>query len=147
MMQVTSLFLLDILDAIAATAADLDGAKLHLFTDGVPSAGATPATFTEADYGGYAAVAITSAQWGAPYLSDGGKPKMNGPSIEFRPTDATVSNLIIGYYLTNGTGTQLHAAELFDQPVLLDGPLKAVKVEPQLSFPISGDYGSASIVT
>lgn len=147
MFQPTNTLLLAILNILTAAAARLDGALIMLYTAGpAPSKTSLLSQYTEANYTGYARVDVQDTVWRAAELEDGSKPIIRGDSIEFRPTDAVVSNTIRGYLMLNVAGTAIEGGEQFDEPVLLNSALTAVSVVPTIGFDPDANYGSATVL-
>lgn len=143
-MRPTNSFLLAAFDAISAAAGILDDALLKLYTAGpVLSGTMVLADFTEADFDGYADVAIADAQWSAAFLLGGTVPCLRGPMVGFTPTGSTTPNVVIGWLLTNAAGTVLYWAELLDEPVNMTGVTSHLDVVPQITCRASNDFGSA----
>lgn len=137
-------FLLAVLDAMGAAAGVLDDALLKLYTAGpVLSGTMVLADFTEADFDGYADVAIPDTSWTAAFMLNGVYPCLRGPMTGFTPTGSTTPNVVIGWMLTNAAGTTLYWAELLDEPVTMDGVTSHLDVVPQIVMKASSDYGSA----
>jgi len=88
-------------------------AEMHLYTNDItPTPDALEADFTEADFGGYAAKAIT---WEAPYIDGAGLVHAVGNVTTFVCT-GTPPNDIYGYYVIGAGGEYLGGARFDDAP-------------------------------
>jgi hypothetical protein len=121
---------LDILAALIAPTAPLDGAKLHLNQNNiVPTTGMALAALTEADIHGYVAATVV---WGAVHTDPTYGPVVDGgASVFLTTTPVAGANTIYGAYLTNGAGDKLLAAVKLDAPVVLNAVGQGVVVVPQ----------------
>lgn len=143
-MQPTNPFLLAVLDAMGAASGTLDDALLKLYTAGpVLSGTMTLDQFTEADYDGYAHVAIPDTSWTAAFMEGGVYPCLRGPMTGFTPTGSTTPNTVIGWMLTNAAGTVLYWAEALSEPVEMNSTLSHLDVVPQINLKPTSDYGNA----
>lgn len=104
-------------DFLAAAA----GTVLKLFKNNfVPGPGSTAADFTEADFTGYASIAIAS--WAAPALDAVSGRWYLSPSAgveSFTQTGVVSVNTVYGFFMINGPG-DLICFERFDTPVEMD---------------------------
>ena len=125
-----------LLDALAAIKSQvLDTAvpahcHIHLakppFT---PNPTSDPASFTEADYTGYAAVTITA--WDNPALTPADLAEIVGTTVaQFRPTGTTVTNSIAGFWVLDAAGDFVFA-QVFSTPVALTGPNTVLSIVPR----------------
>jgi hypothetical protein len=121
-------------DAVAGT---LAGCECHLYKNDItPTPGTPLGSYTEADFSGYAAGAIT---WLAPTVNDAGEVEVIGTVPEFRPTSDTVQNQIYGATIQDGGGTILYAASRFDNPpVPMVGTLDSILLTIRLRFSPGG---------
>lgn len=86
-----------------------------------PSRTSDPATFTEADFDGYAAQNV--AAFSGTYLNKNGDAQTIGTTLlSFTPTGSTTPNTIGGYWLVTSGGVYL-GGEVFNPTVGLNGPL------------------------
>jgi hypothetical protein len=95
---------------------EANASTLHLFCNNyTPVRGMTPASFTEAAGGGYAAITLAAANWTE---ETGDTPRqVQQPSQTFTFTGALTTNTTIyGYYITNSAGTVVLWAQLLDTP-------------------------------
>lgn len=87
----------------------VEALTLRLFTNNVtPGDGDTVATYTEATGSGYAAVAITAANW---TLTAGAPSDATYPEVTFTFTGALGN--VYGYYITGDTSSAVWWAEAF----------------------------------
>lgn len=120
-------------DAVGAEG-PLDGAMLKLFqNDFTPTKGAVPADFTEADFTGYAAVAITWAAVTRKNLAAVIKSQL----VSFIATGSAITNVIFGWYVTNAAGDTVYASFLYNasKPVSGAGASIDVIAEVQIKGP------------
>lgn len=110
------------------------GALIKLFkNDIVPGEESTIATFTAADFTGYAPSAAVT--WGTPGVSGDGTPQVLGDTKVFTAgTPLTQAGTVYGVYVTNTAGTVLLYAERFAQPVLISIPGQQVAYTPKFSL-------------
>jgi len=115
--------------------------KLKLFkSDTTPSHSDTPATFTEADFTGYAAITLTTTSWNAGVAGTGtGTALANKASIDYAQQTFTMgtpgtTNTVYGYFVTDNAGTTLLGAERFaaSQSMALAGD--SIKITPKLTL-------------
>lgn len=121
-----------ILAALTGVGGTLNGAKCHLFQNNVvPSIGFALADLVEADFDGYAASAAVT--WSVPIDNqDGNGPVVVGDNKLFIATAPfVVPNTIYGWYLTNGAGTVLLAAERYATAKQISEAGNAIGVVPQ----------------
>lgn len=94
-----------------------------------------PTTFTEATFGGYAA--ITMAAWETPYLLGGGQSESIPTTIcHWSPTDTVTPNTITGYWIMGANGDYL-GGEAFGNGVPMLGPTNALNLVPTWQIPPS----------
>jgi hypothetical protein len=109
-----------------------------------PTAGitwqSTMANITEANYDGYARQEVV---WYPPYLAGGGPATLEGQSLHFAPTDATVPNNIIGVFLADApTGGHLLAfASWPGTGAPMSNPSQALTVDAFFQLPFQLVYG------
>ena len=115
--------------------------KLKLFKNDVtPSHESTTATFTEANFTGYAEITLTTTSWNAGVAGTGtGTALANKASIDYVQQTFTMgvpgtTNVIYGYYITDTAGTTLLGAERFaaSQSMALSGD--SIKITPKLTL-------------
>lgn len=115
--------------------------KLKLFKNDVtPSHESTPATFTEADFTGYAAITLTTTSWNAGVAGTGtGTALANKASIDYAQQTFTMgvpgtTNTVYGYFITDNAGTTLYGAERFaaSQSMALSGD--SIKITPKFTL-------------
>lgn len=99
---------------------------------------------TEATYDGYARQEIV---WFPTYQDNAGPQALEGQSLYFSPTDATVGNVITGLFLaTAETGGVLLAAQaLGGIGYPLNGPTSALVVVPAFQLDPTANYGGAYV--
>ena len=124
---------LAILTALVATGTPggaWNGAKVHLYQNNfTPVPGMTLASFTEADFTGYSASA--AVVWNTPGFIPAGNAIVTGDNKQFTVgATPTVFNTIYGYYLTDGAGTTLLFARLFNAPITLSAAGQFIDVVP-----------------
>jgi hypothetical protein len=125
-------FLLDKLAAAIASILDATGpvhASVKLaVAPFAPSPTSDPATFTEADFDGYAAKTV--ATWSTPVMNTNGSAEtVSGSVLTWNPTGSTTSNLIVGYWVEGGNGDYL-GGEILASPVPMNGPLSSLNLVP-----------------
>lgn len=116
MITLTAAAVKAIIDELKATGNFLDALTLHLYkSPGAPTRQTVLGDLTEADFTGYAAVALGA--WGADWTDPAGNWHVTAPSIQFTATGSAVSNDIYGYYVTATVGGNpvLRYVEAFDQ--------------------------------
>jgi hypothetical protein len=115
--------------------------KLKLFKNDVtPGHESTTATFTEANFTGYAEITLTTTSWNAGVAGTGtGTALANKASIDYAQQTFTMgvpgtTNTIYGYYITDTAGTTLLGAERFaaSQSMALSGD--SIKITPKLTL-------------
>lgn len=81
---------------------------LRLFkNDKVPADTDTVADYTEANFTGYAAIATNA--WGNAFLNAGNIAEIDETNRTFTQTGVIVTNLVYGYYVTDGAGNLIFA--------------------------------------
>jgi len=112
--------------------------ECHLYTAGPSPITplAVPADFTEATFGGYAAVGTLNT--GTPFNSPSGDGLLGVSGAQFF-ADSTIvppGEVILGYYITNTAGTVVLWAEEFDTPVPIvnDGDFIDLAIALPLNF-------------
>lgn len=125
-------------DALLARMEQLLGAgginvTVRLFVNSyTPDRYATPASFTEADFTGYAA--YHGSGWGAPAVDPSGTAYSVSPAITWTMGTPGTGNTVYGWYATVTTysGVRLVAAELFALPIPLT--LAGQTIERQITL-------------
>jgi hypothetical protein len=101
-------------------------AEVHLavapFT---PNPNSDPATFTEASYTGYAAVALGT--WAALERLPTGSQSVNGTVVHFAPTGTAITNTVVGYWIVTHAGV-LIGYDTFPAPIPMDNALCAIDI-------------------
>jgi hypothetical protein len=108
-----------ILDYLKATGGPLETCKVKLIKQTIaltPETAVADLDAIEADFVGYAAVAIT---WGTSYFDAEDQGRVQSQNIVWVMTDATKPQQIFGYYVTSSDGATLYYSALFDAPVNL----------------------------
>jgi hypothetical protein len=153
MWTVTTVLLQAILDAIYGHAlpsglvGPLDAVYVGLYI--APTApinqNSLLSNITEATYDGYARQEIV---WFPTFIDQAGPQTLEGASLFFSPTDATVPNTITGIFIASAlTGGVLLAAQALATPgVPLIGPSNALTVVPQFQLPFQQIYGGGQLV-
>jgi hypothetical protein len=110
------------------------GTRIKLFKNNITPAGTDVlATYTEADFTGYADV-VTGA-WVAATLDGSNRGIANAPDAVFTQTAITVTNNIYGYYVTDNPATEVLWAERFDSaPFAMSAVGSKITVTPTLTF-------------
>lgn len=105
---------------------------LRLFqNDYIPIETSVTADFTEADFAGYSAAALTGGSW----VSTQGDPSFGTYAQQtFTRSSTGAAQTIYGYYLVTTTGGLLRAAERFDSPVILELINDAIKITPRITL-------------
>lgn len=86
----------------------LNTCTLRLFQNNhVPDPTDTVASYTEATFTGYAAIATVN--WGNAFLNGANIAEIDEINRTFTQTASTVSNTIFGYYITDGPGNLIFA--------------------------------------
>lgn len=101
---------------------------LRLFKNNyTPVKGATVASFTEADFTGYAAKTLTGASWSITSAN----PAVASYAKQTFTCSGGAAQSVYGYYVTNGAGTKVLWAELFtDGPYAIDPTDHDIEVTP-----------------
>lgn len=132
-------------NAVSSFSGILHGAKVMLFTNtGLnPTIFTTVSNLTEANFDGYAQIAITT--WGSPLnLTNGGQ--IVGSTCTFSATDGTVVNQITGYAIVDSGGTNLLAIHVLDTPITIQRAGDGLAVVPSVSLTVNG-FGDGSPTT
>lgn len=118
------------------TATWLAAAEVHLFQNNIVVEPTTLLTdLVEADYDGYAAVAIGTVP--TLYLGADNNYVAQYAHIAFQPTGSVVSNTVYGYWVEGtfgGAGAKLGWAARFPEPIFVNGIEDAIIVEPRFIF-------------
>lgn len=114
----------------------LAAGHIKLFkSDLVPSPETPLADFlaNEADYTGYAAIAV--ANWNVPILADVSGYEMNCPLVQFATgSPTTVGNLIGGWFYEDAGNTTGVVFGTFATPVPMEVPGQGIPLAPRLVF-------------
>ena len=105
--------------------------KLRLFkSNTTPAETDTAATFTEADFTGYANVNLTGSSW----TVTGGDPTIASYAQQsFTSSAAQTSQNVYGYYMTRVTGGELALAERFpDAPYPIANNGDIIRITPRI---------------
>ncbi len=130
---------LAILTALVATGTPggaWNGALVHLYKNNfTPVAAMLLGSFTECDFTGYAA--SSAVVWNTPGFLPSGAAVVTGDNKQFVVgTTPTVLNTVYGYYLTDGAGTTLLFARLFNAPIVLSAAGQIVDLVPSfITYP------------
>lgn len=90
---------------------------LHLFkNDYVPLVSSVNGNFTEANFSGYASVALND--WNAAFLNDDDKGQIDADAASFTHNGGGTANTVYGAYVKNDAGDVVYA-ERFDAPRVL----------------------------
>lgn len=122
----------DMLTALVAKAA-AENLALHLFkSNTTPAETDTTATYTEADFTGYAAITLTAANW---VVTEGAPSNAAYPQQTFTSSAGSQSQSVYGYYLTRVTSGRIAWAERFaDGPYVIVNNGDQVKVTPVITL-------------
>jgi len=105
--------------------------NLRLFrNDHVPAVDDVNADYTEANFSGYAAVAL--GDWNAAFLNGDDKGEIDGDPANFAHNGGATSNTIYGVYVTNNAGDVVYA-ERFDAPRVLSSATDEINYTPKLT--------------
>ncbi len=105
--------------------------KLHLYKNNhAPVHGDTVSAYTESDFVGYAAVALTA--WGAPYLTADFHAYIDEVVETFTAGLVVGSQSVYGYYVTDLAGVLIWA-ELAPSPVTINAAGQTFAVLPRFS--------------
>lgn len=98
----------------------------------------TESSFTEANFAGYAAAALTGGSW----VTTPSNPSTGTYAMQtFTRSSTGTAQLIYGYYLTKTTGGQLQYFEQFPAPISVEFLNDAVQVTPTVTLDDSeGDH-------
>lgn len=113
--------------------------KLYM-NDVTPDANSVLASFTEADYVGYADVALTM---GAVGLNNQNLPVSQSNLCSFQPSAAGWTGLVYGIYIVD-VSSNLICAQRFDNPEPMDTELSIIKGVWRTSEPLT-NYGWISV--
>lgn len=118
------------------TANVFDTSTVHLFQNNIfPSPDLTIASFTEADYTGYAAQSLGA--FAGAFANDAGDVVAEFPHNVFVPTGSAVGNTIYGWWVQGplgGGSPELIDVRRLDTPVQLTSTLTALVAEPRVPF-------------
>ena len=106
---------------------------LRLFqSNTTPAETDTEATYTEANFTGYAAVTLTAANWS---FAAGEPSTLSYAQQTFTSTAGSQNQSVYGYYLTQVTSGKLVYSERFtDGPYTIVNNGDAIKVTPQITL-------------
>lgn len=91
----------------------------------------TESSFTEADFAGYSAVALTGGSW----TTTSGDPCTGVYAQQtFTRSSTGTSQTLYGYYLTRTSGGALEWFEYFTAPLVIEFINEAVSVTPRLTL-------------
>lgn len=106
-------------------------------TNVTPAESDTHASYTEADFTGYAATTLTSTQsggtWAVPTTSSGTTSSTYGTNSVFSCTGGS-SQTVYGYYVVGATSGTLHWAELFSSSRNMTPPSDTLTVTPKIEL-------------
>ena len=92
----------------------------------------TTATYTVADFTGYANIALTGATWGAP--SEGAPSSIAYAQQTFASSADQATQNIYGYFMVRATSGRIALAERFsDAPVPITNNGDQIKITPQIT--------------
>ncbi len=117
-------------DYVVGKVASTQPLTLRLYkSNTTPAETDVAATYTEADFSGYAAAPLTGASWtGTP-----GDPTVHSYAEQTFTSDANqAAQVIYGYYLTRTTGGELMWVERFGSSFTVSNLNDKVKVTPRL---------------
>ena len=93
---------------LAALQTYLNGLTLRLYLNNhVPADSDTVSSYTEANFTGYAAIALTS--WGTAFLNGSNLGEIDHPTQTFTQTGTGTTCMVYGYYVTDGSGNLIWA--------------------------------------
>lgn len=123
--------------------------KIHLFkNDIVPSPATLLTDFVEADFDGYAAVAVLAVDYPGFYIMpDGSVLGIFPKNILFEDTGNVTPNTIFGVYITNTGSTALLASIRFDTSKLMDDDGKFIYIELALRMPVGAPDAQADVTS
>jgi hypothetical protein len=106
---------------------------LKLFkSNTTPAEGDTEATYTEADFTGYAAIALTGANW---TITPGSPSTAAAPQQTFTSSAGSQNQPVYGYFVVQTTSGKILWAERFaDGPYTIVNNGDQIKVTPQLTL-------------
>jgi hypothetical protein len=122
----------DALSAIVAKAA-AENLVLRLFkSNTTPGETDTAATYTEADFTGYAAITLTPSSW---TVTEGAPSDASYPQQTFTSSANQTVQQVYGYYLTRVTSGRIAWAERFaDGPYPVANLNDLIKVTPKITL-------------
>jgi hypothetical protein len=96
----------------------------------------TEASFTEADFAGYAGIALTGGSW----TTTTGDPCTGTYAAQtFTRSSTGTAQTLYGYYVTRTTGGALEWFEEFTVPLVIEFINEAVTITPRLTLSDTGD--------
>lgn len=96
--------------------------------DPIPTS--TVANFTQANFTGYAAIAVNT--WGDAFLNGDGYAQIEEVARTFTCTGALTPNTIYGYYITDPAGDLVYAEKNLAGSVLMNASGKTYSVLPRI---------------
>jgi microcystin-dependent protein len=102
----------------------------------------TEASFTEANFTGYAAIALTGGSW---TTTQDDPSTASYAQQTFTRSSTGTAQLIYGYYLTKTTGGALQWYEQFDGPVSIEFINDALRITPFISLDEGSDVPTGQI--
>jgi len=115
------------------TAASL---RMKLYSNNyTPVQGSVIASFTEANFSGYAAYVVAAGNWTTPVNDGAGRAISFNLANTWANSTGAVGNSIYGYFVTDAGGTNLCWAErLAAAPVDMTTAGKTMSIQPVLTF-------------
>lgn len=106
---------------------------LKLFKNDItPAETDTAATFTEADFVGYASITLTGATWNAPV--EGNPSSIDYPQQTFTSSQAQAQQTIFGYFCVRATSGRLTLAERFtNAPFTVANNGDFIRITPKIT--------------
>lgn len=96
----------------------------------------TEASFTEADFAGYSAAALTGGSW----TTTPGNPCVGTYATQtFTRSSTGTAQTLYGYYLTRTTGGALEWFEVFAAPLVIEFIGESVSIIPRMTLSDTGD--------
>lgn len=128
-----------LLNYLIGALGDSLGVNLHLFKSNItPANGDVLSDYTsphEADFGGYAPIAIANIDWSAAGLDGSDRAFSTAPLQTFTQDGGGSSNTIYGYFVTDSTDADLLWAERDPAaPVTVDATHRVYAVVPKFTL-------------
>lgn len=108
-----------------------------------PTVNTTFAQLTEATYDGYARQALGAAT--APFIGQGGLSLAHDLGKVWTPTGSNTPNTIYGQFLIGDASTKLYAVEVFDAPIVMNGPTTLFGSIIYVGLDPAANYGKSSV--